>query len=254
MRRFTIIVLALFCLFSLVVLTWFYEGGTDDLLAQYQRTCPFSAREMTYRSASRVLLGQGVVLYQPTFPGLPLKMKTDRVNLKKKGNEIILRFWNVEANISETLRMRDGNVLPDTFRQFAVPDDFFLKPLETLALLNRDVFKGNAELHLRFQGKNVSLTLLIEQSGRPVLTVNTVVWNIPDNRLWGWVNGMIQSADIQINSQSLLSAVGGYYAAIRQPVPVSLKEAISQNKALHIQVNLPQPWPVQNLFSRFWKE
>ena len=251
MRRLILITLSLFGLFSLVVLSWIYEDRATDLLNQYQRISPFSAREMTYRSSSRTLLGYGVILYYPEFPSLPLKMKTDRLNLKKKGNELVVRFWNVEVDIAETLRMRDGKLLPDTFRQFTAPDDFFLKPLETLALLNRDVFKGNVELRLRFQGQNVALTLVIEQGAQPVLTIDTVIWNVPDNRLWGWVGGVVRSADIKINSQPLLNAVSRYYMAIGQPIPPSLKEAISQNKILQIQVNLPQPWPVQNLFSRF---
>ena len=251
MRQFIAFFVALFCLFSLIVTAWLYEWETPDMVARYRQSMPFSAREMTYQSAGRSLFGDGVVLYRPKFPTLPLRLRIDRLNLRQSPGETIARFSGVDVDIAGSLLDRDGQMLSETLRYFVVPDDFFLKPLESLALLSRDTFKGTLEFRLRPQGKNTALTLKVIQNDRLILMVDTLVQNVPDRGLWGWVGGTVQSARVQVLDTKLLSAVVGYYGGINRPVPDSLKQAVATRSQLNIDVTLPQPWPIINLFRRF---
>ena len=246
MRRFVFFAVILFFVLSLAVYVGFFRGDASALMAQYRRTAPFSEQELTYRTASRPLLGDGVVLYQPAFPRLPLRLQAERMSLRLMPTETIMRL-HVNVDVAGSLTDRNSADWTDSIRTHHPPTDFILKPLETLVLLNRDYLKGDLELHMRRQGKNTALTLRFEQNGRPILIVDTVVFDTPSNTLFGWTDGVIRSARVQVVGTDLLRAISGYETAVHYSVPEPLKRALETGSVYQADIRFDADYPVRNL-------
>ena len=247
MRRFVFFAVILFLILSGMVYIGIHRGDSTDLMTQYRQAAPFSDSELTYRTVSRPLLGDGVVLYQPVFPSLPLRLQTDRMSLRLMPTETIMRLSNVNVDVVGSLTDRDANGWTDSIRVHRPPVDFVLRPLETLVLLNRDYLKGDLELHIRPQGKNTALTFRFEQNGRPILILDTVVFDAPTNRLFGWIEGVIRSVRVQIAGMDLLRAISGYEAAVHYSVPSALKKALEMGTVYQTNIQFESDYPVRNL-------
>ena len=81
-----------------------------------------------------------------------------------------------------------------------------------------------------------------------ILTLRTTLSNIPNNHLWGWLDGTFQSAQIQVDDIQLLQSVAGYLSAIEQPIPPTLRHALEQHVPFQTLVRLPEPHTLSGLF------
>ena len=251
MKRFLFCFLFLFVLFSFMIFIWVRQSETNDVLGDYQKKMPFSDKEMVYQSVSRSLADNGLVFYHPSFPTLPLVIKVERMNLKTLPNETIIRLSGVRLDIAKTLLKRDGGMLSEVFNRFEAPYDFLLKPLETLAILNQDLWEGTIEFHIRKVGNIRKLFLSLEKNGSMMLTAETDIIGDTDLGLWHFFNGLFQTVHVEIFDKQLLNAIAGYYGAINIKVPEKLKKVLNTGMVFKADVTLNQPWPISNLLARF---
>lgn len=251
-RRFVLLCSLLLLCLSALIYTWIVQTGAEDTLIRYQKTASFSPREMTYHSAVHPLLGDGVILYRPTFPDLPVRINADKLLIQVTPAEIILRFTGLQADFAQTLLDRDGTGIVDTFRHFQAPDDFLMKPLESLVLLKQDNFQGSLVLTLRPHGNDILFRaeafkgrdLIVQILGTIVVPTQSV------GRLWGWTAGTIQSLTVQIQDPALLRRAAAYLHSIRHPLPETLTRALNTQTPLAFTVDLAHPVPVSSLFQQ----
>lgn len=251
MKRFLLCFLCLFILFSFMIFIWVRQSGTNDVLDGYQKKMPFSEKEMKYQSVSRSMTDNGLVFYHPSFPSSPLIMKVERMNLNTLPNEIIIRLSGIRLDIAKTLLKRDGGKLAEVFNQFEAPYDFLLKPLETLAILNQDIWEGIVEIRIRKVGKIQKLLLSAEKNGTKMLTVETEVIGDIGLGLWHFLDGLFQNVHVEVFDNQLLNAIAGYYGAINTAVPEKLKKALNTGAVFKSDITLSRPWPISKLSARF---
>lgn len=251
MRRFLFCFLFLFTLFSFMIFIWVRQNTTGTMLGNYQQKMPFSEREMAYQSVTRSLADNGLVFYQPTFPTLPLTIKTERMNLQTLPNETVIRLSDITLDVAQTLLNRDGDTLAETLAQFEAPHDFLLKPLETMAILNQDVVKGTIEIRIRYIGEVQELTLTVERKEGKVLTAKTTLIGNTEKGLWRFIDALFQHIHVEITDRKLLNAIAGYYTAINTPIPPKLKKTLQTGSLFKADVDLNQPWPISKLLTRF---
>ena len=251
MRSFVLLFTIVFGLLLGVLYLWKNQGGTHDLLAQYQKIAPFSAREMIYYSANKELTGKGIVFYRPQFPRLPLRFKADRLQMEANPLEIRLHFSNITADMAQTLTLRDGLDLVDTLKSFTPPDSFVTQPLETFVLLGRDVFKGSLDLLIKPEGQQTRLIATFYQKGKEILHVATIIQHQAGKGLWHWTTGTFQFAQLTITDSSFIRAIRDYYQATNRPIPTNLKQSANMGTPFKTVIHLTAPMPVLGLLKRF---
>lgn len=227
------------------------QSGADDILQSYQKKASFSSKEMMYHSVTRPVAKKGLVFFKPTFPSWPGFLHADKMILTMIPEEIRIRLSRMELNIGQTLVQQHKQSLTEKLQKFQAPDDFLLKPLMGLALLNQDTAKGTLDLVLRPNGTTMVLEARFLQNGVSVGQLYTVI-TLPassSGRLWGWLDGTIQSVTVQIEDMKLLQAASVYFAGIRQDVPLVLKQALNTGKPLSVTISLPNPVTVEDLFN-----
>lgn len=247
MRRFMLLSLCLMGVFWILFYVMTVRNDADRILATYREQLPFSDQEMTYRHAERPLFGRGVVMYQPAFPRLPVHSRIHKLTWTIKPGETTLRFNGITLDIAGTLRQQYRDNLTRQLRQFQAPDDFVLRPLMALALLNQDTFKGDIILTLRPRPNGTNLTLTIRQGRQEILTLQTDIALTDPRTLWGWTHGTVQTGTLTVSDTNLLTAVMGYYAAVRRPVPEILARAVATRKPLIIPFQLNKPLMINSL-------
>ena len=251
-RRFILLCSALLVCLSALVYAWITQSGAEDTLIRYQRIAAFSPREMTYHSAVHPLLDDGVILYHPTFPDLPVRMNADKLLFKATPAEITVRLTGLKVDFAQTLLERDGAGIVDTFRHFQAPDDFLIKPIETLVLLKQDTFQGSLTLTLRPHGTDILFRAEAFKGRDSVVQIlGTIV--IPTQsvgRLWGWTDGTIQSLTVQVQDVALLRRAAAYLHSVRQPLPEALTRALNTRTPLAFTIDLARPVPVLSLFQQ----
>lgn len=252
MRRFIVLCTLLLIILSGLIYVWIVQSGAEDTLIRYQKIASFSPREMSYHSAVHPLLGDGVVLYQPTFSDSPVFINVDKLLIQATPSEITLRFKGVKADFAQTLLDRDGAEVINTFRHFQAPADFLMKPIEALVLLNQDIFQGSIVLKLRPHGNDILFQAEAFKGGQSIIQILGTI-TIPTQsigRLWGWIDGTIQSLTVQIQSTDLLIQTANYLRAVQQPLPEALTRALNTRTPLAFTVDLAHPIPVLSLFNK----
>ena len=251
MRSFILMFLVVFGLAFGGVYLWKNQSGTEYLLAQYQKTAPFSRAEMTYHSASKTLTGKGIVFYKPQFPRLPLRLKADRLQMESTPLETRLHFSNLVVDMAQTLTQRDGMDLVDTLKSFSPPESFITQPLETFVLLNRDLFKGSADLIIKPEGNQTRLIVTLYQKGKKFLRFATVIQNTAGKGLWHWTTGTFQWAQLTLTDSNFVRSILDYYRAKNRPVPDGLEKAAVQGTPFEALIRLNAPMPIWGLLKRF---
>ena len=251
MRSFILLFTVVFGLAFGVLYLWKNQSGTEYLLTQYQKIAPFSKSEMSYHSASKTLAGKGIVFYKPLFPRLPLRMKADRLQMEATPLEIRLHFSNLIVDMAQTLTLRDGSDLVDTLKSFSPPESFVTQPLETFVLLNRDLFKGSADLVIKPEGQQTRLIATLYQKGKEVLRFATVIQNTAGKGLWHWTTGSFQWAQLTITDQNFNQSILDYYRATNRPISQDLQQAARKGTPFETLIRLNSPMPVMGLLKRF---
>ena len=251
MRPFILFFTILFIIAFGGVYLWKNQAGTGYLITKYQKIAPFSQNEMTYHSATKTLMGNGIVFYKPHFPNLPLRFKADRMQMEATPLEIRLHFSNVMMDMAQTLTLRDGMDLIDTLKSFSPPDSFITQPMETFVLLNRDVFKGAIDLNINPEGRQTRLTATLHQKGKEILRFATAIQNVTGKGLWHWTNGSFQWAQLTITDLTLNRSIADYYRGANRPVPPDLQKAIETGTPFHTLIRLKAPMPISGLLKRF---
>lgn len=247
MRRFILLSLCLIGVFWILFYVMAVRNDADRVLATYRAQLPFSDQEMVYRHAERPLFGRGIAMYQPAFPRLSVHSRINKLTWTIQPGETTLRFNGITLDVAGTLRQLYRDTLTQRLRQFQAPDDFVLQPLMALALLNQDTFKGDIILTLRPSLNGTSLTLTVRQGRQEILTLQTDITLTGPRTLWGWVHGTVQTGTLTITDTKLLTAVMGYYMAVRRPVPEILAQAVETRKPLIIPFRLNKPFMINSL-------
>ena len=251
MRSFIVLFAVLFGLAFGVLFLWKNQSGTEYLLAQYQKIAPFSAHEMTYHSVSKTAIGNGLTFYRPQFPRLPLRFKSDRLQMEATPLEIRLHFSNMTIDMAQTLTLRDGMDLVDTLKSFSPPTSFVTQPLETFVLLNRDVFKGTMDLVIKPEGYQTRLIATLYQKGKETLRFTTVIQGATGKELWGWTRGTFDFAQLTVSDLSFIRAITDYYRATNRPIPQDLQRSAQSGTPFETVIRLNAPMPVMGLLKRF---
>ena len=139
MRRIIVFATILFFILSWMVYVAFYRGDASDLMMRYQQIAPFSGQELTYRAVSRPFLGEGVVLYQPTFPNLPLRLRSERMSLRLLPTENIIRLSNVNIDVVGSLMNRQNDDWTNTIRTHRPPVDFIINVLYNVFIVRENI-------------------------------------------------------------------------------------------------------------------
>ena len=247
MKRLTLLITIGLSIFVTLCAVWISQTDTKDVLTEYQRTAPFKPDEMTFQTVEQPLLGKGLVFQNPDFPALPIRLQSDRMALQVDPLNIKIRLSDVVIDWAGTLLDREHNRLLDTFSEFTVPDGFIRRPAEAFVLLNQDLFRGTVVLEITPSGTMAQLVLILEQGFQEILQIRTTVKDIHPG-LWGWTAGHIQTVNMTISDRDLMSAIAGYYRAIRKPVPDSLKQALNMNIPYHTVIRLVDPVRLSKLF------
>ena len=162
------------------------------------------------------------------------------------------RLTGLKVDFAQTLLERDGAGIVDTFRHFQAPDDFLIKPIETLVLLKQDTFQGSLTLTLRPHGTDILFRAEAFKGRDSVVQIlGTIV--IPTQsvgRLWGWTDGTIQSLTVQVQDVALLRRAAAYLHSVRQPLPEALTRALNTRTPLAFTIDLARPVPVLSLFQQ----
>ncbi|MBQ7413126.1 MAG: hypothetical protein IJV07_02495 [Alphaproteobacteria bacterium] len=215
----------------------------------YQRTAPFTPDEMTFQTVEQPLLGKGLIFRNPNFPVLPIRMNADRMALQVDPLNTKVHLSGVIIDFAGTLLDLDHHQLLNIFSEFKVPDGFIRQPIEAFVLFNRDLFQGSVILEITPSGTMSQMVFLLEQGNKEILQVRTTVKDIRPG-LWGWTAGHIQTVNLTISDRDLMTAMAGYYRAVRQPVPDSLKQALNMNIPYHTVIRLTEPVQLSKLFKR----
>ena len=165
--------------------------------------------------------------------------------------ETRIHFSNMVIDMAQTLILRDGIDLVDTLKSFAPPASFITQPLETFVLLNRDVFKGSADLNIKTEGRQAYLTATLYQKGKEVLRFKTLIQQPVGTGLWHWARGTFQWGQLTITDPDLKTAITDYYRGANRPVPTDLQKSIETKTPFEALIRLDAPMPVSGLLKRF---
>ena len=251
MRRFGFVLAILILILAVAGYILSAQMGVDKVRARYQRIVPFSSNEMRFYDVSKTAWGEGLIFYRPVFPGLPLRLKADHMQMQATPVEIKLHFSGVVIDLARTLLERDGIDLAETLKSFSPPFSFVTQPLEAFTLLGQDTFKGSVSLYLRPYGQNVQLTVILNQKGKEILKLYTTVRRVTDFRLFGWTDGVIQIVNLTIFDKQLKKAIADYYRATNRSLPDGLEKSVKTGEPYQTITHLPMPTLVSGLLKRF---
>jgi len=227
MRRFWGLMIVLLVATVGVLYLMMQQHAARMQFARFQDQDSFSsAQEMTYQAVGAPWFGDGVVLYQPTFPKLDWPISVAKMRLVQQSGTRTIRLEGMTLPVDETLRQRDSATIVARLRDFNPDTDLFTRPLETLALLNQSVFKGDLTIEMHPQNDKLNLILTLFQSGKPTVRLHFLAQKQPDASLWGWVYTPLIQGQAEVLDIPLMSALAGYYAASGLSVPPDLTRAL----------------------------
>jgi hypothetical protein len=248
MRRFVLFYgLIVLILVGLIVI-WQKQSGAEKTLVQYQKIASFSHREMTYTSVVHPLVGDGVVLYGVQMAGISAPHRIDRLLMRIKTDEIVLKATDVQILIGQALAKRHGDNLINVFRTYQPINDILTKPFETLTLLGLDQLTGDWTISLRPQGEKAIVSALWTKGKKVIAQIDATVYipSVERGRLWGWTRGWITDMTVRLNDIGMLRSYAGYLTASGVPVPAALSEAITRLEPLAMRIELQQPLTIAN--------
>lgn len=244
MKRFIFGFIAILGVLALLVYIGITQSNTNDLLLKYRRQAPFSGHEMTYHYVGKPWFGKGLIFYRPQFPTLPLHLSLDRIKVVFSPLERNISLSGLTIQIAKTLQ--DRNDLLISLKSFQGPNDFLTKPLEGLALLGIDTFKGDVHIHFLKQQDLTYLSIQFFQRKKLILEIKTTFSSPLNPELWGWIATPIQKGTITLFSPNILDKVDFYYRSLGQESPLPLKRALSQKEPLTLTFNLKNPQTISS--------
>ncbi|MDD3669341.1 MAG: hypothetical protein PHX68_03605, partial [Alphaproteobacteria bacterium] len=194
------------CLFFAALLAFLMteRQRSERLLDAYKRQYAFPV--MSYQSAGQPL-GGGLILHQVRFGLLPAQHRVGQMLLRfdADGTQVVLR--DVVVSVSDTLRAKYGHHLPEHFKAYRAPRDIFLKPLDTLAFLGIDAWRGDVRIRVEKAGKSARVRIEFWQQNLPQASVRlNVAAPAQSDHVFGFLTAPVQSVDIQIDDARLLQA------------------------------------------------
>lgn len=227
MRRFWGLMIVLLSATVGILYLMMQQHAARIQFARFQDQDSFSSvQEMTYQAIGAPWFGDGIVLYQPTFPKLGWPMTVAKIRLIQEADTRTIRLEGITLPVDESLRQHDSATVVARLRDFNPDTDLFTRPLETLAVLNQSVFKGDLTIEMHPQNDKLNLTLTLSQGGKPTVRLHFLTRQQSDSSLWGWVRSPLIQGQAEVVDIPLMSALAGYYAAASLSVPSDLTRSL----------------------------
>ncbi len=251
MKHFTFLFCFILTLSIGILYLIYYQAETDNILSIYQKELSLSEQELSYKTVSRSWSGNGLVFHQPVFSKIPIRMQTDRLGISLSKQEISFRLSGLIADIAKTLTEQKNQNLVPIFQSFNPPNDFLMKPLETMALLKQDIFKGNLEIILHPQNNLIRFQARLIRNQKEIIRFQAFLAPINTNKkitLSNWISYPFDKGNVLISDIELLKAVAGYYQSIQKTVPTALQESVLTSTPLNLTFNLTNPISLKTIF------
>lgn len=184
------------------------QQKSPQILDLYKRQYAFPV--MSYQSVNQPL-GSGVILYHVRFGLLPVRHQVGQMLLRLEPNDTRIIMRDVAVFVSDTLRAKYGHQLPSHLNAYQPARDIFLKPLDTLAFLGIDTWRGDVAISVKKENKTARVRVAFGHKDRTQAVVQmTVAMTGQDDALFGFLNAPIENVDIQINDARLLQSFAVY--------------------------------------------
>ena len=199
----------------------------------YQRALHLTPADMTYRSVDVPIGGDGVLLYDVTFPRLGLALKADKVLLKRADHQMMMTLYGARLDVLSSLRQRYADELESVLTAYALPHDVFRHPLITLALMHVDEVSGEVRLGFIQKGEQAQLQMEFrDQEGTPVLRgiMDMVLPSYQEPSLFGFLRGHVSGITFIVPDGRVLER----YRRLAQQMNIPLSEEVRQAIRTHV--------------------